>query len=77
MLSEGGPQLVVDAKKSLTPRELEILIILATGRTITSIAISLHISQNTMKTHLKNIYRKLEARDRRDATEKARALGFI
>ena len=66
-----------DKKKTLTPRELEILTILSTGRTVNSIAISLHISQNTMKTHLKNIYRKLEVGNRSEATEKAKSLGLV
>jgi LuxR family maltose regulon positive regulatory protein len=60
--------------QSLTKRELEILNHLATGRTLTSISADLHISQNTMKTHLKNLYKKLEADGRTSAVEKAKAL---
>lgn len=59
--------------KTLTKRELEILRQLSTGRTLTVIAAELHISQNTMKTHLKNLYKKLGADGRHDAVEKARA----
>jgi ATP/maltotriose-dependent transcriptional regulator MalT len=33
----------------------------------------LHISQNTMKTHLRNIYRKLQVDGRKSAVEKAKA----
>jgi DNA-binding NarL/FixJ family response regulator len=58
--------------QALTKRELEILRQLSTGRTLTVIAGELHISQNTMKTHLKNLYRKLGADGRHDAVEKAR-----
>ena len=58
--------------QALTKRELEILRQLSTGRTLTIIAGELHISQNTMKTHLKNLYRKLGAEGRHDAVEKAR-----
>jgi ATP/maltotriose-dependent transcriptional regulator MalT len=58
--------------QTLTKRELEILRQLSTGRTLTVIAGELHISQNTMKTHLKNLYRKLGADGRHDAVEKAR-----
>jgi DNA-binding NarL/FixJ family response regulator len=61
----------------LTKRELEILRHLSTGRTLTVIASELHISQNTMKTHLKNLYRKLEAEDRNDAVQKAQARSII
>jgi hypothetical protein len=57
----------------LTKRELEIVRRLATGRTLTVIASELHISQNTMKTHLKNLYRKLGAEGRHDAVEKAKS----
>jgi LuxR family maltose regulon positive regulatory protein len=66
-----------EAGQSLTKRELEILNHLATGRTLTLIAQDLHISQNTMKTHLKNLYKKLEAKDRNDAIEKAKSLLLI
>ena len=62
---------------SLTKRELEILRQLSTGRTLTVIAGELHISQNTMKTHLKNLYRKIGAEDRHDAIEKAKASFLI
>jgi len=68
---------VVDGKNSLTPRELEVLAVLATGQTVTSIAQSLHISHNTMKTHLKNLYRKLEVGDRHEAVQKANSLGLL
>lgn len=63
--------------QALTKRELEILRQLSTGRTLTVIAGELHISQNTMKTHLKNLYKKLEADGRNDAVEKAKALFLL
>ena len=63
--------------QALTKRELEILRQLSTGRTLTVIAGELHISQNTMKTHLKNLYKKLEADRRNDAVEKAKALFLL
>ena len=64
-------------EQKLTKRELEILNLLVTGQTLTSIAKGLHISQNTMKTHLKNLYRKLEASDRHDAVEKSKKASLI
>lgn len=63
--------------QSLTKRELEILRQLSTGRTLTVIAAELHISQNTMKTHLKNLYKKLEVDGRHSAIEKAKALFLL
>jgi ATP/maltotriose-dependent transcriptional regulator MalT len=57
----------------LTKRELEILRHLSTDRPISAIATTLYISHNTMKTHLKNLYRKLEVDGRVTAVEKAKA----
>jgi ATP/maltotriose-dependent transcriptional regulator MalT len=63
--------------KKLTNRELEILKHLNSGNPISAIAKSLHISQNTMKTHLRNTYRKLDADGRHSAVEKAKKLLLI
>lgn len=46
-------------KPSLTEREIEIVTHLARGKQIPAIAVSLHIEQNTVKTHLKRVYSKL------------------
>jgi ATP/maltotriose-dependent transcriptional regulator MalT len=64
-------------KPELTKREIEIVRHLDSGKPITSIGASLHISHNTMKTHLKNIYRKLAVDGRDQAVEKAKSLGLI
>jgi DNA-binding NarL/FixJ family response regulator len=64
-------------KPMLTKREIEIVSHLDSGKPITSIGASLHISHNTMKTHLKNVYRKLGATGRDQAVEKAKSLGLI
>jgi len=58
----------------LTKRELDILRRLTTGLPITQIAASLHISNNTIKTHLKNVYKKLEVDSREAAVTKGREL---
>jgi ATP/maltotriose-dependent transcriptional regulator MalT len=58
---------------ALTKRELEVLRHLATERPISAISATLHISQNTMKTHLKNLYRKMEVDGRVQAVAKAKA----
>ena len=57
-------------KDPLTKRELDILRRLSSGLPITKIAESLHISHNTIKTHLKSIYRKLEVDSRAEAIER-------
>lgn len=62
-----------DLASALTKRELEVLRHLSTERPISAIAASLHISLNTMKTHLKNLYRKMEVDGRVTAVEKAKA----
>jgi LuxR family maltose regulon positive regulatory protein len=59
--------------QSLTKREMEVLRHLSTDRPISAIASSLHISLNTMKTHLKNLYRKMEVDGRVSAVKKAKA----
>jgi ATP/maltotriose-dependent transcriptional regulator MalT len=64
-------------EEKLTNRELEILKHLTTGNPISAIAKQLHISQNTMKTHLRNVYRKLEVDGRHTAVDKARKLLLI
>jgi ATP/maltotriose-dependent transcriptional regulator MalT len=59
--------------ESLTTREIQVLRQLLTGKAIVQIGKDLHISQNTMKTHLRNIYRKLQVDGRKSAVEKAKA----
>jgi ATP/maltotriose-dependent transcriptional regulator MalT len=64
-------------EEKLTTRELEILKHLTTGVPLSAIAKQLHISQNTMKTHLRNVYRKLGVDGRHTAVEKAKKLLLI
>jgi DNA-binding CsgD family transcriptional regulator len=61
----------------LTKREIDVLRSLATGKPITAIGKTLHISHNTMKTHLRNVYRKLNASGREEAVSKAQTLFII
>jgi LuxR family transcriptional regulator, maltose regulon positive regulatory protein len=58
----------------LTPRELEVLSHLAEGCSNTEIATKCWISENTVKFHLKNLFRKLEVQDRGQAMMMARAI---
>jgi LuxR family maltose regulon positive regulatory protein len=41
------------------------------------VASQMYISANTVKTHLRNVYRKLEASHRGEAVRRARQLGMI
>ncbi len=52
----------------LTPRELEVLRLVAAGSSNGEIAAALGLSINTVERHVGNIYRKIDARGRADAT---------
>lgn len=61
----------------ISPRELAVLEALAAGRSNKEIAAALHVSPNTVKTHVARLFAKLDARRRTDAIAKARALGLL
>ncbi|HIE57118.1 MAG TPA: helix-turn-helix domain-containing protein [Anaerolineales bacterium] len=63
--------------KILSDRELEILKLVATGASNKQIAAELHISVNTVKVHLRNIYSKLDVSSRTEATIYAVRLGLV
>lgn len=65
------------SQTTLTPREIEILQLLPSGRTYTEMAEHLFISESTLKTHLQSVYRKLVARNRMEAINEARRLGIL
>lgn len=61
----------------LTPRELEVLAVIATGASNAEIAQDLYISVNTVKTHITNIFAKLDVTRRIEAVTRGRELGLI
>ncbi|MES2373593.1 MAG: helix-turn-helix transcriptional regulator [Bacteroidota bacterium] len=61
-------------KEPLTPREIQILWELVDGKLNKEISVSLNISIETVKKHLKNIYRKINARNRIEAVQYANTL---
>ena len=65
------------AALGLSPRECEILGLLASGQSIKEMARALGISPNTVKTHVARVYEKLEVQKRMQAVEKARWLALI
>jgi two-component system NarL family response regulator len=61
----------------LTQRETELVKLVEEGLTYKQIGEQLKISTHTVHTHIKNIYEKLQAKDRGDAIIKARRQGII
>jgi LuxR family maltose regulon positive regulatory protein len=61
----------------LTPAERRVLDLLATHMTSLEIARKLGVSPNTMKSHVRDIFRKLGAHSRGEAIERAREVGLL
>ena len=77
---EGGP-FVFDSEKlkqlGITPREHEILGLIAAGLSNREIGERLFVSENTVKTHSSRLFEKLGAKRRVQAVLKGRELGLI
>jgi ATP/maltotriose-dependent transcriptional regulator MalT len=58
-------------------RELEVLALIAAGKSNAEIARELFVSVSTVKTHINNLYRKLDARNRTQAIARAKELDLI
>ena len=65
------------SKDKLSEREKEVLKLVASGLTSTEIGARLSISGQTVNTHIKNIYRKLNVRTRAQAVSFATHRGFL
>jgi LuxR family maltose regulon positive regulatory protein len=61
----------------LTERETEVLRLLKTPLSLPEIARELYISVNTVRSHAKHIYHKLDVHSREDAVARAQALGLL
>ncbi|TWF79122.1 LuxR family two component transcriptional regulator [Pseudonocardia hierapolitana] len=61
----------------LSDRELDVLRLLADGRSNREIAAALFLAEGTVKNHVTNVLAKLGARDRTQAALRARALGLL
>jgi DNA-binding CsgD family transcriptional regulator len=72
---DGNP--AARAALGLSERELEVLQELAAGHANKELAARLHVSPNTVKTHVANLFAKLGARRRTEAIRRARELGIV
>jgi len=75
-LGELGPP-KGDIPNPLTARELEVLGLLASGKTYKQVARALDLSQSTVRNHLHNVYHKLNVVDRAQAVIVSRENGWI
>lgn len=66
-----------DPGEPLTDGETRVLHYLSSHLSAREIAHELYLSTNTVKTHQRHLYRKLDARTRTQAVERARALGLL
>jgi len=66
-----------DAVEELSPREMSVLRLLGSELSIAEIGDQLYISRNTVKTHVRGIYRKLGVETRAAAVERSRALRLL
>jgi DNA-binding NarL/FixJ family response regulator len=68
---------VCDSPEHWTPRELEVLALIASGCSNDEIAAQLVVSTSTVKTHINNLYRKLGVSNRVQAAAQARRLHLV
>ncbi|MFJ9694025.1 response regulator [Kitasatospora sp. NPDC101183] len=68
---------VVVAGAELTPREVEVWRLMATGLDNAAIALAMEISQSTVKNHITSLFGKLDVRDRAQAVIAAYETGLV
>jgi DNA-binding NarL/FixJ family response regulator len=64
-------------RQTLTERERDVLTALVKGRSNKEISANLHISEDTVKSHLKTLFAKLQVRDRTEAAVAAIRHGIV
>ena len=67
----------ITADRSLTERECEVLGFISKGYSYNEVGESLNLSTNTVRAHIRNIYRKLAVKSRSEAVFEAAQLGLI
>jgi LuxR family maltose regulon positive regulatory protein len=76
-VTPNAPRAVPELTEQLTDKELEVLGLLAQLLTTEETAAAMFISVNTVRTHVRNILRKLGVRGRNQAIRRARDLGIL
>lgn len=72
-----GEEMAIAGNDLLSPRENEVLLHIAKGLTNREIAEQLFVSENTIKTHINNIYSKLGVSRRTQAVSKAKEMKIL
>jgi DNA-binding CsgD family transcriptional regulator len=62
---------------AISKRELEVLILISKGRSVKEIASELNISEETIKTHRKNLFRKFSVKNSPHLIKLAFELGYL
>ena len=71
------PVMLLTKQSELTRRELEILQLVAEGHSNAELARMLWVTEQTVKFHLSNVYRKLEVSNRTEASRWAQRAGLL
>ncbi len=71
------PDIARIERLGITPREMEILELIAAGMSNREIAEKLFVSENTVKTHSSRLFTKLDARRRTQVVQRAKDAGLI
>ena len=75
--AKGPRSSAIGLPEPLTERELDVLRLIAAGKSNRRIASELFVSVGTVKTHTNNLYRKLDAHSRTQALARARELNLL
>lgn len=79
-VAAGAPFVLDDRKREdlgITPREMEILQLIAQGMSNREIAKKLYVSENTVKTHSSRVFDKIGAKRRTQAVQLGKQLGLL
>jgi two-component system response regulator DesR len=77
MLAVAGHRLPVVPSRALNERDVEVLRLLADGRSTAGIAVAMAITPNTVRTRIRRVLRQLDVIRRDEVVRRARELGII